>query len=583
MTPAAPLMSQGRCFPASPLRLMPIRHGSCIWVHGKEGGHAKVTESGAALLHYLEDPLNAPLEEQPTRETLEEFQSWRKAGWILHEQDLPPSVAAGPNPPAVLCIPTAGRPETLVRTVCSFAENFRRHGHPLPILISEDTRDPACSASYRSLLSQALPTGQSVKLLDRPAKKREIERLSRKGFDPDVLSFLWLAPVRRSYDAQGAGCNFLMYAAAGKFYLGVDDDILCRAVHPDTLPEAKKRQAFFYKRLANLQEALEFRPSHEPDFADSCLKWLGRGSRAVFSEAAPSRAKLLQCHASFWRRLSSPESKVRMINHGIVGDMGIDNPVQFLNLNPRNSQALADNDAEVGRLLTCRHGLSLALEPQLTDSALMQSHSFGLDLRILFPPFIPWFRNLDTLFSRMFFSMNRTDFSMRLPLAMVHKPGTSRAPLPDPRGNARAAHQLIRVSTLLIGLTDPSPGSEAGLDPAASLSWVGARLQNLAALEPADFARAIDEKCRELLAGNCQILSIPSPFTSIPAWASARAGLLQQCLELLECPELLAPYEIGSDKGPDWEGLRVFFHHYGKSLEIWPALMQEALQREGEF
>jgi hypothetical protein len=576
------LMKQGRCFPASPLRLMPIRHGSCIWIHGQEGGYAQVTESGAALLRHLEDPLNAPLEENPTQETLEAFQRWRKAGWIRHEQDLPPAAANGPHPPALLCIPTAGRPETLVRTVCSFAENFHRHGHSLPILISEDTRDPARSQSYRSLLDQAPLAGQTVKLLDRPAKKREIERLARKGFDPEVLSFLWLAPTEHPYDAQGAGCNFLMYAVAGKFYLGVDDDILCRAVRPEALPEAKNRQAFFYKRLPGLQEALEFRPTHEPDFADSCLQWLGRDSRAVFPEAAPPRAKLLQCHASFWRRLCDRESKVRMINHGIVGDMGVDNPVQFLNLDPRNGQALAGSDEEVSRLLTCRHGLSLAMGPQLTDSGLMQSHSFGLDLRALFPPFIPWFRNLDTLFSRMFYSMNTADFSMRLPLAMAHQPGTNRAPLPDPRKNARAAHQLIRISTLLIDLADPAPASAAALDPAASLGWIGARLQSLAALGPADFVQAIDEKCRELLAANCQILSIPSPFASIPAWASAREGLLQQCLKLLEQPEVLAPYEIEHGKSPDWEGLRFFLRHYGKSLEVWPALMQEALKRDGE-
>jgi hypothetical protein len=524
---------------------------------------------------HLDTSLHAPVRDELERlATLglltSHAQAWREAV-AAHGAE-----TEGMGPPiSTVAIVTSDRPEAALRCVASVIAAVRRHDHEAAVVVSDDSRDPTHAARLRHEIGRLAADYLDLTHVGRAERDRLATALLRElGDDRELRETLHFTLF--GSDGQitpGANRNVLLLHQAGKPFLSLDDDTLCRlAPAPgseeglalSSLPDPS--QFWFYpdRDAALAAEWQEVDPLalHEG--------YLGRTAAAcVAALADPAGLDLDQADDPLLRRMAAG-GRVAVTTTGLAGDSGMASPAYYLILRgPGRDRLLADYPVNRDTRAVVR----AVTRPTLSTSPFLMTPCVGLDTSRLLPPFLPVGRNEDGVFAQLLRTVAPDALVAHLPWAISHDPPEQRA------FEVGALHlPLTALSTaqaVILALT-AAPLTPGG-DPATRLAHAGRVLQEMADLPDGDLLEwlylqrlaqigrhiaHLDESLRLYDGGPAAWMEDVTA-----AIATGREGLLR--------PEECLPAELGQP-GERLAATRDLLHRFGLLLVAWPALFAAA-------
>jgi hypothetical protein len=148
------------------------------------------------------------------------------------ERVLAHGLSERPLPPiGILGVPSRDRPDSLARSLRSYARNSRDHGRDVEFVVIDDSRRDTSREANRTAL-RALRRDFGVRAsyagaIERESYSRMLAQAS--GLPLDIVQFGLLGLDERLVST-GASRNALLLHAVGDRFIHVDDDTLCNAV-----------------------------------------------------------------------------------------------------------------------------------------------------------------------------------------------------------------------------------------------------------------------------------------------------------------------------------------------------------------
>ncbi len=487
-----------------------------------------------------------------------------------------------------IAIPTAGDETRLRRVITSFARNAREHGRPLTIMVSSN--GPASRAAETAALIGALAKEESmsITLVDDAERLRRADTLAQKAdVDPAIARFAMSDPHGAGF-ACGANRNALLLQNAGRPYLSLDDDMVCEMSLPTGLEKEEGMLVFssrdgferwFYPEYAR---AFEGRQRVECDYLALHEQMLGRSVGSFF--AAGTDAEFVGISDAMLRRLQETDGRIVATFTGHCGHSGIPTSYYYLTYRKQTLARLTGQGEAQYRAALASGGVC-ALVPRMAiaDSSLSPGMAFGVDARVLMPPFPPVMHAEDFVWGAAVWQCCAAGFAGHLPVAARHDPGPGRGiiapPLKDQRPVAlwEYAHLLRGI---LIGWMAP-PGA---LDTAERMDSVGRYLCDIAGAPPKDFHEYLrwfviqHESDKIAFMETCMAEEEDAP----DFWRKYVEAYIEQTRHALAEPDCDIPYDMRAPwTAPAARALiQKQVYEYGRLLRAWPALF-EAARAEG--
>jgi hypothetical protein len=502
---------------------------------------------------------------------------------VSHADLLPRCRPAGPEQAsaciAVLGVPTRGRTDSLRRCLLGFAENARRFGRMVEVVVADDSEPADCAANQELLREVASRNGVPVAYAG-PAERRDfVERLARRaGLARQAVAFGLLneegCPL-----ATGANRNALLLHAAGEAMLQVDDDVHCRlAPHPEVQAGLAFSSQYDPSEFWFLAEGAGVPGREDVDFVGLHESLLGRHPSDC--GAAGEEIDLDQAGASFFRQLEGG-GRVLVSAAGVVGDSGMSSPLHLLSLEGASRARLLRSEAEYRTAVREQRVLRAVPRTTICDGPYCMGLNLGLDNRRLLPPFMPVQRNQDGIFATLVRSCIPGGLFGFLPQALGHdcpRRGRTSADLRQ-WGRLRSGH----VIQLLVSAAAPTAGK-----PAETLRAVGRTLADWGALERGAFEELVQMQLWGAMTRQAQRLEGQlRQYGGQPGfWAEDVRQVLAGLREDLPRPDSAVPTDLRSAFGEDGarEMLPRLVRRFGELLQVWPDMVEAAreLRARGE-
>ena len=460
-----------------------------------------------------------------------------------------------PEPPAArvtrLAAPTCDRPGLLGRAVASFLANGRRAGRTTPVLVGDDSADPAPTRRVLTELAERHDT--EIRHLDAAGKRDLCRELSAAAGVPERIVGFLVTPARpgtgRAATTVGANRNALLLATVGELVVCADDDVTCRvAGMPGRRRGARVRTggggtgAVPFRDRAESTAAV---PETDADLLALHEEWLGRrppashGAGVDLSATTPGTV----------RQLRHRDCTVLLTLPGFLGDCAWDNP----------DAGLAGGSGAV----TSREWLQGVDRVTLTPRPEpVFGVCLGWDGRALLPPHPPVGRAEDVAFGTLFASCLPDAYAAYLPWAVLHDP-------PERRGfDQPPAYDVGPGLWIAAVLAGADPGLDR--DPGRRLDAVGRRLADLSRLGGPDF-----EDFLRLQALDSLQETVSRQFGPIERLDGGQREQVLRSVDRLTAA-VLAP--VGSRyTGPDGRaGAQRLLGTFGEALSAWPAVVAAA-------
>jgi hypothetical protein len=411
----------------------------------------------------------------------------------------------------VVC--TYERVDALLRALTSYAENTKRSGRRVQIVVIDQARTSDMRAACRDRL-RAL-----ARQFDVPVAYAGVEEKQRfatslhetTSIPTETISFglfgqfpgdefAWASRI-------GSQRNCALLQTAGENILCVDDDTECRPFGPPA-PEDRPRLSQHcdpgdYWFFGDLAQAIAFAPPVDVDILTEHEDMLGSPPRVADLREIGSPAPWPNASDTPLRdrlgREDARAARVMMSYNGLVGDCGWGSPFGYwaaplgsLILEEASHARLVRSKESYAAALGTRIILHVPAAPTVSDASSIGAF-FGLDNRDLVPPFLPVQRGEDMIFARMLWrSMEESCFG-HLPTALLHAPVDARRF--TPRGVTRSAsgYDLTKlvVDCVLSCRLEPGRGSIRD-----RLRLIGEHLIDLGMLPTAEFDRRIRTQAR---------------------------------------------------------------------------------------
>jgi len=294
----------------------------------------------------------------------------------------------------LVAIVTRDRPKRAAALARALAGHSRMNARSLPILVADDSRDPAMRAELAAAI--AAIDAPEIRIVGADERERLAQHLVAAGCEQDVVEFAIRDPFALDV-TPGGNRNFVRLLAAGRDVLVLDDDVRLRGLEP---PGRIREVA--YLRTPDPNESWFF------------------ASRADFENAAWVDVDVV---GELDRALAMPtgsEPPIALAGMGLAGDLGSANALVLLAASPVSRARLL---AAVGTYAFVRRSrivMRTVRRPTAGDGGPWNPAVTAYSGRVVLPPFLPVLRGQGPLFGATIRS-GKAWSTLRLPWALQHR------------------------------------------------------------------------------------------------------------------------------------------------------------------
>ncbi|MGD2064493.1 MAG: hypothetical protein PVF51_13045 [Nitrospirota bacterium] len=496
---------------------------------------------------------------------------WQEAlaAYDVTTEGAPPGIAT-------VAVVTCDRPDAALRCVESVIEAARRHGRDPALVVSDDSRDPASAARLRDAIDRLATDYPAVTHTGRAEREGLATALAAElGDDREVRGALRFALFGSPDEiTPGANRNALLLHHAGRPFLSLDDDTVCRvAAAPgsedglavSSLPDPS--QFWFYPDRGAALTAHEWQ---EVDPVALHEDYLGRTAAACVADlGGPERLDLDQADATLLRRLGTG-GRVAVTATGLAGDSGMGSAAYFLTLRGASRERLL---ADYATFRDTRAVVRAVTRPTLSTGAFLMTPCVGLDATRLLPPFLPVGRNEDGAFAHLLRIVAPDALIAHSPWAIYHDPPESRAFSPEALHTPLTTLSPAQAITLALTASPLGPDG----DPATRLERAARALQDVAALADADFVELLYlQRLAQIGRHIAHLDESLRLYDGDPApWADDLTAAIEAARDSLHRPADLLPAALG-DPAERLGAARDLLRRFGLLLAAWPTLFAAA-------
>lgn len=393
---------------------------------------------------------------------------------------------------------TRDRHDSLVRSIESFAANFRTCGHTVEFFVSDDSPDGTGSGELSARLD-GLAKKESITLTRmghgerRKLRDTILEKASPDGLPADIID-LALFGVKGPYPSYGANRNAVLLANAGEMILSSDDDVFCDLRYPEKDGYDLELNHF------NMLDIRETYPDREaivntrhPEAGDILgfhNSLLGRHtSRILHDFSDNSKIKMKALTPESLTLLLRRGGQVRSTITGVSGDSGLVTPRYQVTLRDEAREWHIGSEETFRKLLLSKEVFQATTHCTIGNKSFFWGMNIGIDGRTILPPFLPTLRGEDFIFSRLLKTVAGNAMIGSLPVTIFHSPADRRSFPEDSVLNARP--DMCYLLTALIDEYSFPSGSDTS---SGRFCDIGTHLAAIASLPLEDF----DEFARQL-------------------------------------------------------------------------------------
>lgn len=481
----------------------------------------------------------------------------------------------GPPPITSVCIPTAGRSDSLRRALSSYAQDTRGRDVPTRMVVMDDAEDSEERADTLAEVEELSDDLDEIDLFyaDRDRRGAYAEDLAdHAGIPVDVARFALLGNKEYA-NTYGAPRNGLLLHTVGELTVQVDDDTVADSALPPSTDEGLTltsetipREWWFYDDREALLSGVR---SSEEQFLAVHEQLLGRTIGQCLSEIDDQEEPLRigDIDAEFLEHVQD-DTTVMLSFAGAMGDSG------RLNMQMR----LLSDDATFGRLtehydphMETTEVLRAPTCPTITNSAGCVSMNVGIDNRAPMPPFMPVGQGEDHVFGLALRLCFHRGYRGYLPHSLFHDPQDERPRDDDVEFDGYGAYALTQHIMSAADEWLEADGKEA-------LTQLGRYLEDVGSSSPSAFADYVERRARKALGQ--QIQSAERLLLRRPAapsdWRKDIRQYLQSAKEMAQSDHLHVPEDLSGDAEENSRILQEVIRRYGTLLQHWSTLRAAA-------
>lgn len=527
--------------------------------------------------HFVEGAM-PPLKEVANEEPL----PWMVSKSRRQEEATPEDSHSSGNNDRIsaIVIPTRDRPASLARCLSRLCRNMKAFGHTPIIWIADDSSNSSAISENQLIATQsAKQFGLKVNLLAHAQKSAIVADVQTSGIDPALVEFIFGQGETHLFGgAIGANRNWLTLATVGRKFLSADDDTECVFSRRHAPPLRISRQ------VTNEDPSIITRlEPHEAqhqnllnvDLVESHNFLLGKRGDAISRNIADTWPSGAMDDNS----LSHEQGIVRVTLNGLHGDCGWGSPSLYLFTNNASFDNFSVSDDLYREAVTSRLvNRAPACISISREARSLMTTSFGADNRIPLPPFVPYGRGSDAIFSQLLKRLYPDTLYGHLPWSIYHSPAESRRFWPGEILRSATTSNLMDV---LSGIISVIPNPKSGHQCTAS--YIGKEFLQLGNLSPKEFKGVLLDvrrlhvmKQHSFLAE--RLAKLPPQSTYCLAEISEYMGML---LESLKGFSSAVPSEFQLTMDIEMAAFQFqrYLKLYGESLIAWDSLVPEISNR----
>jgi hypothetical protein len=458
---------------------------------------------------------------------------------------------------------TRSHPGSLIACLESYLENCRRHDRAPEFVVTDDSPEPDVQDGTRTALGFLKHRfGAHIRYAGRRERIHFAEALAGASAVPvDVVRFGLFGDDRCALST-GANRNSLLLDTLDGLVLSVDDDTRCQiAAAPDSGDEPvlfagyDPTELWFFGDGASATESL---PLVDIDVLRGHEALLGC---AVADVGGPAQAS----------------GRVAITMHGLVGDSGMGSPRYYLSLTgPSRERLVASLDAYQSAFRS-RAILRTVRRPTFSAGPFCMTTFFGLDNRLLLPPFFPVQRNADGIFGLVLHKCVEGSHVAFLPSVLLHAPAAPRVFEPDAIWtDARS----VRMADIVIDCVFAHDVGGTDLSDATRFAHLGRHLQWLGSLTLPDFeAHVRSLQQYRTMAFITALESLVQTHAALPAfWSEDVKRMMAEMSKSAGSADYLVPRDLlaGREAGEARRLSQELVTRFGELLEAWPTIVAAA-------
>ena len=469
-----------------------------------------------------------------------------------------------------VAILTADRPQLLERTLTSLRK--QACGPVREVLVSDDSHHSLTRSQNRRICTSiSRDWDGTIYYIDRADRERWAESLADAcSVEIDITKFALLGPpgLKNTFGANRNSCCLFF---SGVPFVFADDDILYDfRIHPEFRDDALE--------VSEFGDPTKIEPFETRERAYHALKEVSVDDVWSIAELllgtpvseipALGRYRFAVGGSSkkFQQDISAGRARIAAVMPGYVGDSGMGNAHYRLRPDALLSKRfISEGVYESVRLSRDVRRSSGILRVRAANSLLMMMCSF-IDNRFILPPFFPFSRNSDGLFSQLM-SILGSECIAYLPQMVLHDPPhrTDSQSSLTTWFEKTASYQIVHAALLLIS-RDPGVRRRPDL-----FRFIGSRLREISSSDSmrAQIKEVLLEERKNTMLLFRQMLQRNSE-TASQRWKADVELVIDAARRGMERPDILIPTDLKSlgEDGEIWNLLA----QYGRLIEIWPQL-----------
>jgi hypothetical protein len=527
--------------------------------------------------HTSEALSNAEVSSERAEAFARTLRSLASLGFFMAETvAAPPQGSIRPASIRYVAMVTRDRPISAARSLRSYIGNGRHCGRRRIFVVHDSSPRMDDGLRLRAALSEiGRAYGADVRYVGPRERARYVRRLAQTADVPMATVRVALLGDRRIEFSRGANTNGVLLDAVGLPLFCCDDDSFCRPARPGSTDAVELSSASTPIRLRAFQDQSQLMSSlrlESVDLISEHASWLG-GQAAPLMAGRPQQ--LHQASPRLIELARGDEGTVMLTWSGLYGDSGSASSTHYLSLTGADRDALLAGEQAYRKVLQNRIVWKAPEAVTLTRSGFFQSVAFGLDNRLLLPPFMPFLRASDTVFGQTLVRCHDGGLIACLPWSVHHAPDPPRTQSCDLVWRGAADQRFADVVLLCLQLLPPFP---PGLSAAARLARLGAHLRELAGLRPAEFAALLGPGlARRLSQRLIRLETLVNEYDSRPAyWAADARRALDAYERRLLSGAPLVPDDLGLTGQPGLRRCQRLLAAFGDVLVAWEALRDGA-------
>jgi len=323
---------------------------------------------------------------------------------------------------------TSDRPDLLRRLVESLIAMPKDRLQRFKVQILDDsvvTSNRHADIATVRFFSEA--SGLEVEYIDRSARADMAHKCKKMGVDPGVIEAV-LGQGADPSRSEGANRNVALLRSMRSGLLTFDDDVVLDTVsstrYARRLCFSGGRRPVWVQVLRSREEgALSMARDSTAGLIDTHMRNLGR--RLSTRDLANANVLDVVCTSRMWQSMFGGRGSIRLTQTGVIGDSGRSRQNWILDADLTCSDRETSKDVyEIAR--STRWVQEIVHDHVVTDSPFCMTYALGIDNTVLMPPFLPLRRDTDGVFGFLVKCMYPGDYTMLLPFAVKHLPGTPR-------------------------------------------------------------------------------------------------------------------------------------------------------------